>query len=95
MNDDLFSTAKMIIGESGYEVRSYSGSGMYGRFCIAFTCNNVYSAIADFIEYCLNDDELLTLASMVRDIRSDNMGYDTIVYFPSIEWVEAETDEDE
>jgi hypothetical protein len=31
----------------------------------------------------------------VRDIRSDNMGYDTIVYFPSIEWVEAETDEDE
>lgn len=40
------------------------------------------------------NDMLDAMDGMVRGIRTDNMGHDTVVYFTTIEWVEDEEDQE-
>lgn len=52
MSNGTFTCAelKSLIEDAGYEYRSYSGRGMYGRSCIGF-CNNGNSESTIAIEF--------------------------------------------
>lgn len=74
------------IEEAGHEAYSYSGRGMYGRRCVAFTAEDVSEAC-------------LILGSILGDsasefgcggICTDSMGMDYVIYFPYIEWEHKE-----
>lgn len=70
---------------AGYEVRSYSGRGMYGNECLGVTCDDpvVFTAkvMAVASAYGYHLDDLLALFSKHR---TDDMGLSTIIYFPSV-----------
>jgi hypothetical protein len=45
--------------EQSYNCRSYSGRGMNGRECLAFTCDcDVFYAIANILETCEDLDDV-------------------------------------
>lgn len=80
---------------AGYEARSYSGRGMYGKPCVGIDVPREVSLFSFALELyrALADsgadegaafealDELSSLAP-----REDSMGLDKIIYFPSVRW---------
>jgi hypothetical protein len=71
--------------------RGYSGRGMYGRECFGIVVNNQTTTIMFFMavrEYLGLEDAIYLADSM----RTDNMGYDTIVYFPK--WTAIDSDDE-
>ena len=72
------------------EIRSdYSGRGMFGKSCVGV----VVSSMGDFVSGVVNlvqdvaEDSDHPLAEMVPQLKrmsTDNMGYDTIVYWPGV-----------
>jgi hypothetical protein len=91
-----------ILNYCGHEPRSYSGRGMYGKKCVGFVVgsgarifNMVFELASMIFEYYEKDRAFKFLEDLSDiNVETDSMGYDTIVYFPSMEWVEDE-DEDE
>jgi hypothetical protein len=71
----------------------YSGRGMYGKRCIAVqTSKKLHVFLLDVIE-SVNDaspDDLPELFDVLRGMVSDNLGHDTIVYFPRVAFPGAE-----
>lgn len=75
--------------------RSYSGRCMYGRVCLAFTSSSnsaaqVCAAIMHRAGMMLADEELLDdqfqeIYEALSSMKWDNMGFDTVYYFPNIE----------
>ncbi len=61
----------------------YSGRGMFGRLCVGICCANPYKMLVDLTEY-LSVMDVMGISSMLGEICSDNMGTQTIVYFPQI-----------
>jgi hypothetical protein len=85
-----------IINDAGYDVREYSGRGMYGKQCLAYFVGNgnLLASVALIIGY-VNDDEFRhSLVHLFEnDVRTDDMGLGTIVYFPNMEFhVESKMD---
>lgn len=92
-----FNTLIEIIEEAGYSAYSYSGRGMYGDRCVGFTTDtSILATIANliresiFLDNCSNgehyrSDQLLT-AIELGNVKTDNMGLDTVVYFPRVTW---------
>lgn len=67
--------------------REYSGRGMYGATCLGISVNGNASTTM----FMLAVREVLGLEDTVylaNAMRSDNMGYDTIVYFPGWTFVD-------
>lgn len=79
-------------------VRSYSGRGMFGKNCLGVTCRNPAETMGKIVQgLLLNDPEgeyELVVERMLNNVSYDSMGYDSILYFPSIKWEEVE-EEDE
>jgi hypothetical protein len=74
-----------IIQQAGHDSRSYSGRGMYGKSCVGVVVEEVMPAIADLVLGCEDTEQAYLLIDRVK---SDNMGCDTILYWPSVEWSE-------
>lgn len=72
---------------AGYDVRSYSGRGMYGSQCVAFTTddNEAYAA-AQIVGSIEDSDEREAMITVFRGVRSDSMGRSTVIYFPRMVW---------
>lgn len=70
-------------GEDIRFYEGYSGRGMFGRKCIGVVCYDPLRTIVNICDAVRNEgyDD----CSDLEDIRMDSMGYDSIVYFPSIE----------
>lgn len=76
-----------------YKVRSYSGRGMNGKYCLAVESgdNNI---ILDVInELCIFDgseadqlEKIQEVCEMLRDCKTDSMGMGGITYWPNIDW---------
>jgi hypothetical protein len=81
------------IENAGYEARSYTGRGMYGRQCVGVEIDRHGS------EFMLGVRLGLTLGEDAEDLSpvSDSMGLGLIVYFPKVAWPagEKETVEEE
>lgn len=84
----------------------YSGRGMYGRTCFGFVGDN-HLLVAFFAELGRHqgwfdesgDDDRypdldVVLSSFQRALTTDNMGLNTIFYFPGVEIVEEYQDVD-
>lgn len=83
-----------IIRDAAYrvdaEIESYSGRFMYGDRCLSITVSGV-SMFATFLVDIARDDH--SLASLLADgIRTDDMGYDMVVYWPNIDWADEDDD---
>ena len=71
----------------------YSGRVMYGDTCFGIVCSSPAQAMLS-IGQALGQEELdENLVEAFSDLRQDNMGLDTILYFPAIS-VSEETAEE-
>jgi len=81
-----------LLEDAGLETRSYSGRGMYGKECVAFTVSEgeLIGSIASVVEVCAVNYELETVSEFVKTLKrasTDQMGRDgVVVYFPRYEW---------
>jgi hypothetical protein len=76
---------KRIIVSAGYEARSYSGRGMYGKECVGVTCDNQADLLFDMMDHASR-----TQIKQLKGCMTDSMGRSIIVYWPNIEWSEDE-----
>lgn len=84
------------------ETRSYSGRGMYGKSCLAFTVDSgdLGEVVADLMQYVAekgDTDRFIvdSISDAFRNMSSDSMGMGSVYYFKRIPYVASETEEDE
>lgn len=82
------------IRNAGYEPRSYSGRGMYGRSCVGVTVERGTSAFTVGIHVAEQLGENAYEAARL-DTAQDSLGLDTILYFPMLDWPKDVPDSDE
>lgn len=74
----------------------YSGRGMMGSTCFGFVSEGLpYSFLIRLGQFLAENEELNLIQSLTDSCRSDSMGYDFITYFPRVQWMEQEEDEEE
>ena len=75
--------------DSGYDMRDYSGRGMFGRTCVGIVCYNPLGVLRDLcVEIVLrasNTDEAAQLMLSLGNPATDSMGMGSILYFPNID----------
>ncbi|PHM72250.1 hypothetical protein [Xenorhabdus sp. KJ12.1] len=62
-----------------YYIRSYSGRGMYGRYCLGLKI----PAGKDIVPIII---KMGTTFNLLGDQMTDNMGLGTIIYWPEVEY---------
>jgi len=74
----------------------YSGRAMFGRECVGIVVSgNMMNVFGYLILHLQENGHEHTINRMLESgIRTDNMGLDSIMYFPSLQWGDNE-DEDE
>lgn len=98
MNDTAFAQVLInAISDAGYQAESYSGRGMYGRTCVGVTVPRDTSPFQLAAQIIASSDDPAEMADSLSDLRvnEDSMGFDTVVYFPRVPWVEAEDDDED
>ena len=74
------------IENAGYKVYPYSGRGMMGKQCLAFTIQEPTTAAIAKIVMAVDDSELRhQIGDMLVSALTDNMGKGTVVYLPRYE----------
>lgn len=75
-----------------FETYSYSGRAMYGKECLAFTISRsaseagvVAAIMRDYTDE-FGDATLEDLVVFFERSKTDSIGLDTVMYFPSIVW---------
>lgn len=103
----LFDAILQVAEEEEYKVRSYSGRAMYGKRCLGVVGQidsfKFGMQVALFMAHTKIDDmEFMPEQChiMVDDLpmthsRMDNMGLDMVLYFPYIEVIEEQENEDD
>lgn len=78
-----------VIEEVGYETRSYSGRGMYGKECLAFECDSgdELKAVAEIVASCAEEDQAEAVKNF-KTAKTDGMGLGVVIYFPRLLWIE-------
>ena len=78
--------------QAGYEPRSYSGRGMYGKQCVSVSGDNVSAwDIAYALWYNNLDEDDLD----VPEPHQDQLGLGIVLYWPSYEWPKDRKDHDD
>ena len=62
---------------------NYSGRGMYGRTCYGIVTDNIFYVVITLCDM-IRDEGYESAADIIGEVRTDSMGLDKIVYFPSI-----------
>lgn len=76
-----------MIEDAGFEVRSYSGRGMYGNECVAIhTERDVAEIFLYIVAGNLGKENIGDLIEELIDYREDELGLNKIVYFPHMKW---------
>jgi hypothetical protein len=80
-------TAQQVIEalEGEFDVRSYSGRGMYGAKCVGVDIDRagqIMEIAAQLISAGIDVDHVIDLGDQMRE---DNMGRGIIVYWPALE----------
>ncbi len=67
----------------------YSGRGMYGEYCFAFTADDPFEAFGEILAGINNSfcdaDTYTELAEMMKNARTDSLGLSRVVYFQAYE----------
>lgn len=82
-----------VIADAGFEPKSYSGRGMYGKSCVGINVENPIEAIIDIVETAwdsYNDDDdsegFRKFLNEIKEARTDSLGTGYIMYWPKAEW---------
>ena len=67
----------------GYEPRSYSGRGMYGKECVAVTGVSVWNVAQGLFSEQFDED-----FSELPEPKQDALGLGNVLYWPSYPWPE-------
>lgn len=86
----IMSDIQRLAEEFGMNVRSYSGRGMMGKTCLGIVVDDANELFELFYNLGARDREMPS-----GHVRTDNMGFSTIYYWPYEEYVESEEDFDE
>lgn len=77
-----------ILDHLNYDIRAYSGRGMGNKTCLAITFEcNVGKVIADVIRET-DLDEREVVADAFESMKTDSIGREMIMYFPTISFKE-------
>ncbi len=80
-------------------VRSYSGRAMYGRQCLAITCEGagqfINQLLHSAVDEGLDTEDLREIADACATLREDSMGLDRVIYFPVIEFCDSDDEGDD
>lgn len=84
--NEVINLIRAFCEERGNRFRDdYSGRSMYGSRCVGIvTESNSLSEIVALCDY-LRDNGVESCEEVLEIIREDNMGYDTIIYFPYLQ----------
>lgn len=75
-----------LLDSIGLTPTRYSGRGMYSNDCLAVVVkDNALQTLAAIIEAA---PSVKIAAKIARDLRMDNLGHDTVLYWPSIPFKE-------
>ena len=69
---------------SAHGARPYSGRGMSGRKCLSVQTEDGYplmKLLSDIITGC---EDVYEAAELLRKVRTDDMGRETVLYWPSV-----------
>ena len=80
-------TLQNLISDLGYDVRSYSGRGMFGKTCLGVEVDDLLGFAYDLGEAVTEfnaSDEPITIPK--QRMLYDNLGRGYIVYFPRVEY---------
>lgn len=81
-------TLQSILERCGIECRNYSGRGMYGKQCLAFsTGESLTSVFGEILCNDLDKEELRILGQHFSDAETDSLGRGVVVYFRSVEYI--------
>jgi hypothetical protein len=72
-----------MIREAGYEPMKYSGRGMYGKECVAFTAPSAQEGIMH-VAYEAGKSRM----GRPPIPRIDQLGMEEVIYWPSSPWIE-------
>jgi hypothetical protein len=83
-----------FLEQGGFDIRPYSGRGMFGKQCVASATNNIAQFLRNVILDILTEtiDELITPEEAKDYINTlfaysqDNLGLDMIIYWPNQKW---------
>jgi hypothetical protein len=81
-----------LIEEAGFETRSYSGRGMYGKTCLGVDLEggNLGRLLGDLVEMTATSDDpgeaVEIVAEGLRSMQTDSMGRGMIVYFEEVSY---------
>ena len=63
----------------------YSGRGMFGRTCFGIVCeDDMMSTLIQLCDAIRDSEDFISAYNELGIPRTDSMGMDTILYFPSI-----------
>lgn len=81
----------------GLKIMSYSGRFMYGDTCLGFVVDrdtSLYGTIANLAASLADDGAPLDdITILFSGMRSDDLGLDTICYFPHVDAPESEAED--
>lgn len=79
---------QQILFECEIPTRSYSGRGMYGESCLAFTPDeSIGEVFARVLEKAVANPGLYNISQLARSLsymKQDSLGRGTIYYFPGV-----------
>lgn len=92
MNRGNIDAQKFIdtLEECGFETRSYSGRGMYGKSCIGVETDDIFE-LGFQIGSALSGEDI----GHIPPCKTDSMGRDSIVYWPDLAWPEDDEEDGE
>jgi hypothetical protein len=89
---------------AGMQTQRYSGRAMFGKQCLGVQCGNPTTAILEALECHITTitgdkhaviDGVTEFCRLLKDPRVDQLGYNKIVYWPSVEWELGQGEEEE
>ncbi len=93
------SRMQRVLSEAEFEVRSYSGRGMFNKSCLGVSVDSsedLGDMLGFLMDACGEDpDASMELSRDVRDIRWDTLGLGMIFYFPNVAYVNPDDADDE
>lgn len=89
MNKELAKILMDSLHSCGYEPRSYSGRGMYGRKCLAVSddcpTDVIVNVAVDMLEN-FDSGEAIEVLESLRGACQDSLGMSMVIYWPNLDW---------
>ena len=89
---------QMMLDEAGIKTRSYSGRGMYGKYCLSVNVDDLGKFIADVVsgmQSQVGGENIDEITKAFRRMSTDSMGRGMVVYFPNVPFEGDESDSED